>query len=756
MRIKAILCQFLALGTLSLHTLAEPGTPRDQARTILALRSAAGQVMAELQQRSSTQTWDTVQLTEQLTAQMLSDPSAHRRPQDSRNRSRSRAEQLQRTALEAALTNAVAAAQARSPLPIRSAEVLELVGPSWKDQVNTTLAQFMTNQFEAVYTGARLRAVALQQKSALEGIRFPEAGELDDRLLARWQERKDPAAVLEGRDFDQLGGWLKSFAIPKTETLLEEVERQIGDAASRRKDEIRQQYEHQAGVVHETADHVPKNRITRNGIADELLATLNQDLKERQQSARDSGATAPVYPIFQIVRSNAWSTAERLETERWSAFLKEASEPRIGAEELRKEIERAPAQHRSRATSEALFIEKLTPVKQREAASAYARQLSASDKARTELEGHLTETESAGQAFQSRLKETLQVNLEPARAQVAEGQIEQLDFLPGTDPLPDPLMAQIIEREGRAAGNLAEALTFLQTEAKVNTDGLLEETETRAVEMVNKAIAAGYEAVQAQAGLVREMEAARREQLARDVAADRPVDALIKEWTADFTKQWKKRAAERSLRYDEPLAATRDLLNKTVRQLYDAQKQQQEAAAATPSPGTAAVSPSENQRDEPDDKEDTAEVEQHTLEEVLLVPCDASLIIRDVGEHQCEASMRIDPTAPPIIVRFAPNDAETAAQALFEGVRPGLAGLVEGRQAMWKNGGRNFLGFKRKATPELRFYMVVRSREIRHQTSLLLRSKISDLLQEWTETNHPDQPVTLDWTVGLGAVVGPE
>ena len=89
MRIKAILCQFLALGTLSLHTLAEPGTPRDQARTILALRSAAGQVMAELQQRSSTQTWDTVQLTEQLTAQMLSDPSAHRRPQDSRNRSRS-------------------------------------------------------------------------------------------------------------------------------------------------------------------------------------------------------------------------------------------------------------------------------------------------------------------------------------------------------------------------------------------------------------------------------------------------------------------------------------------------------------------------------------------------------------------------------------------------------------------------------------------------------------------------------------------
>ncbi|HMP76640.1 MAG TPA: hypothetical protein PKE12_10130 [Kiritimatiellia bacterium] len=745
---------FLAFA---LRAPAESGTPRDQARAILALRSAAGQVMAELEQRASTQSWDTAQLTEQLTTRMLADAAAHRRPQDSRTRSRTLAAELQKVALEAALTNAVAEAQARSPLPIRGEEVLELVGASWTQQVDAALARFLTNQFDAIYTGARLRAVALQQKTALNEIRFPAPEELDAHLLSLWQGRKDPAAVLAARDFDPLGGWLKSFAAPKAETLLEEVERHIGDAAARRKDEIIRQYEHQLGVIREAADRVPAGRITRAGIAAELQVALDRDLAARRQAAQDAGTAAtPLYPVFQIVQSNALATAAQLEGARWSAFLAESGEPRIDAEALRKEIERAPAPHRIRATSETLFLETLGPAKQREAAAAYARKQGAPDAARAEFETQLAGAGEGARIFQARLREVLPAALETARARVVEKQIGQLDVLPGADPLPDPLIDALLAREARPVKTMDEALGFLGVRAKIDTSALLEETGARAVAIVNAAIAAGNEAVQAQAGLVRELETARREQLARDVAAARPVDAVLKEWTAEFTRQWKPRAAERNLRYDAPLAVTRELLNKTVRQLYDAVKQEQQSASATPAPGPAAVSPSENQRDEPDDKEEAAEVEQHTLEEVLLVPCDASLIIRDVGEQLCEAVMRVGPDAPPIVVRFAPHDADAAARALFDGIRPGLAGLVAGKQEAWKSGSRGFLGFKRRAVPELRFFMVVRSREIRHQTSLLLRSQISELLREWTEANHPGHPITLDWTVGLGAVASPE
>lgn len=743
-------------GGFSLQAVGQD-SPRDRARAVLALRSAAGQVMDEMNQRASTQSWDAVQMTESVASGMLKDPAAHRRIQESRSRSRSLAEKLQRAALETALSNAVAEAQARSPLPIRREDVLELVGPSWSDQVSKTLALFMSNQFDSVFVGARLRAVALQQKSALDALRFPESGELDARMLALWQEHKNAEATLEAGDFDKLGGWLKTFAAPKTDQLLEEVERQIGDAAGRRKDEIHQQYSRQIAVLQESVAKLPRQFILQSDMAGKLMAATEADYAERKQAARDAGAAAPVYPVFQIIQSNAWAMAEKLEAANWSAFLLEQNLPVISTDSVRKEVERDLARHRSRETSIAALTDAFTTGKRSEAIAAFAKQREASEPARAAFEKHVAGDGQSGHVFHERLAQAIATSSDQARALIVEQQIKKdLSFLPGEEPLDEALVARVMEREGSPVKNLSEALSFLGDPSKVDASRLLEETESRAVERVNTAIASAQQAVQAQESLVRELETARREQLARDVAADRPVDTIVKEWTADFSKQWSKRAGDRKIRYAEPLPVTRDLINKTVRQLYDAQKQQKDALASTATPGPAPLSPSENQRDEPTEDKDKAEVEQHTKEEQLLVACDASLVIRDIGDHQCEASMRIGPDSQPILVRFAPDNAESAAHALFEGIRPALAGLVEGRQAVWKSGSRTFLGFRRKTAPELRFYMVVRSKEIRHQTSLLLRSQISALLQDWSAENHPGQPVALDWTVGLGAVVGPE
>lgn len=740
---------------------AETASPRDRAREILALRSAAGQVMEELGQRSSTQSWDTVQLTEQLTEKMLKDPAAHRRPGDSRNRSRTLAEQQQRLALEQALSNAVSAAQARSPLPIRREDVLEMVGPSWSDELNRSLALFLSNQFASVFSGARLRAVALQQKTALEGLRFPETGELDARLLALWSARKDRAAVLQGRDFDQLGDWLKSLPGRPAGPLFEEVEQQLGEASARRKEDIRRQYDHQLRALQERMEQLPARFITRAAIAAELRAAAEADVTARQLQAREAGSPIPVYPVFQVIQSNAWHTAGQVEANRLTAYLRESGQPRIESHRLQDAIAREPARHRTRADSEQIFRTDLLTTVRDDVATAYARKAGAPDQARSDLRDALGAPDETGRAFQEQLNQALAAALEPARASVAEEQYEaHFGFIPDAEPLSDELLNRIQDRNGQPATALDEILALLPDHPDVDPAGLLEETTALALQHFNLAMADGYGALQEQAKLVRAVEADRREELARDVAAERPVDEVLKAWTADFTRRWKTVAATQNSRYEEPLAATRDLLNKTVRQLYDAQKKEDAAPAATatpgnPSPAAAAVSPRENQRDEPEDTEDKAEVEQHTLEEQLLVPCDASLVIRDVSPNECEAVLRIGLEAAPVRVRFAPDAAEQAATALFEGLRPALAGLVDKQKTKWKSS-RNFLGFRRKEAPELRFYMVVRSREIRHQTSLLLRNQISELLEQWSETNHPGQPVTLDWTVGLGAVALPE
>ena len=751
----------LALPALAQTNSAGPESPRDRAREILALRSAAGQVMEELGQRSSTQSWDTVQLTERLAEKMLNDPAAHRRPGDSRNRSRQLAEQQQRLALEQALSNAVSAAQARSPLPIRRADVLEMVGPSWNDEINRSLALFLSNQFSSVFSGARVRAVALQQKTALEGLRFPEAGELDARLLALWQARKDRAAVLQGGDFDQLGGWLKSLPGRPAGPLFEEVEQQLSEASARRKDDIRRQYDRQLGALRERTEQVPARAITRSAIAAELRAAAESDVAMRQLQAREASSPIPVYPVFQVIQSNAWHIAGQVEADRLAAYLRDSGQPRIESQRLQEAIAREPARHRTRTDSEKIFRGDLLPTVRDEVSAAYARKAGAPDPARNELRDALGGADETGRAFQEQLNQSLAAALEPARASVAEEQYEaHFGFIPDAEPLSDELLARIQDRNGQPAAALDDILALLPDHPDVDPAGLLEETTALALQHFNQALADGYGALQEQARLVRAVEADRREELARDVAAERPVDDVLKAWTADFTRRWKTVAATQNSRYEEPLAATRDLLNKTVRQLYDAQKKEEAAPAATatpgnPSPAAAAVSPQENQRDEPEETEDKAEVEQHTLEEQLLVPCDASLVIRDVSPNECEAVLRIGPQADVVRVRFAPDAAEQAATALFEGLRPALAGLVDEQKTKWK-GGRNFLGFRRKETPELRFYMVVRSREIRHQTSLLLRNQISELLEQWSETNHPGRPVTLDWTVGLGAVALPE
>ncbi len=727
------------------------GSSRDQARAVLALRSAAGQVMETLRSQTSTQQWDTARLADQLADDMLAGDREHRRRADSQARCRIQAEQHQRAALEAALNRAVDAAQARSILPIRREEVLALVGLPWEQEVQAGVSRFMEQQFDAVFREARMKAVERQRQEALVNLRYPAIDELDPRLLERWQTKKDPAARLEADDFNVLDRWLAAYSAPASEHLLEETEKALREAAAGRKDEIRRQYTHQLDVVDRQADTLSRDVRSAPSLAQLLRRELDGALREQRMAAAEF---PPLYPAFQVVSSNIWAIAEEVERQRLTAYWDDQGQPAAEAEILRKEILRDPARHRRRDESGKLLVQELAGPARQAAARALSRAGAGPETDPVFWENRLSGDAPAARAFRARWQQAVQSALPAVRESIRQQQHNAFQaLLPGSAPLDEAVLGRLQERSGKLAQTLEEAWVLLHGNQAVRppSTNLLEETETQLLEEINQGFAAAWSALQEQAALVRELERDGRAQLAKDVAADRPVDQLVKAWTTDFAHRWKERAKPP---YLEPLPSTRDLINKTVRQLYDAQKKQQEAeqsaVAATPAPASAALSPSEQQRDEPDRKEDRAETQQATIEEMILVPCDASLVIRDVADRQCEAVLQADPDQPPVSVRFAPDQPEEAARALFDALRPSLTGLAENRREAWQGSRRSLLGWRRKAPPELRFYMVVLSREIRHQTSLMLRSEIRDLLQAWSESQNPALSVSLDWTVGLG------
>lgn len=736
----------------------EAVSPRDNARAMLALRSAAGYVLEEMSRRSGTQAWDTVALTDYLATAMLDHPGEHRRPkQDSRPRSLTLATEFQSAALDLVLSNAVAEARSRSPMPVSVDDVLALTGPGWREHSAAALAWFASNQFEVVFQDARLRAVARQRKAGLEGVRYPEAGALDDRLTGISKQQDPPGARLEAKSFNALDGWLKSLDGGNRTPLFEEVQKQVEEAMASRKDEIRRQYEEQVAAVEQQAGTMAGALIVYPAMTNDLVRSLDAVIQQRRVRAAEAGSAVPVYPAFGIVNDFIRELAERIEAARLKDYLATGALPAVTEKQLKDVITGDLPAHVTRARSEEILLAGLVPEKSREAAMAFAKRAGAPvDDARA-LAERLNAKYPVAEAFGSWLRAHVTGTLDRVRDEIAHDQLERrLPFLPGTRPLPDAMIAEVVKREGKPFADFADAVHWVRGETVTPFDasGLLEETTIKSLASVNESVRLAHETVQAQRRVVRDIETTRRESLVRDVAADRSVDAILKDWITAFEREWKQ--AESGLRavYPGMLASTRDELNKAVRQLYDTLKQQQ---AGTPAPANAAVSPSEQQRDEPDEEDkDSAEVVEHTVEEALLLSCDASLIIYDVAPGLCEAVLWLGAEGPAMKIQFPPDDPEKAAGLLFEQLKPALADLMASKDDTWARPGRVLLVFRRKQELIFRFYMIINSREIRHQTSLSLRAKIGELLQEWSTGHRDGQAIKLDWTVGLGAASGRE
>jgi hypothetical protein len=725
-------------------------TPKARAKERLAVRAAAGRVLEELRAAAATQSVDLVVLTDELSRRMLADAPAHRQAAQAKDQARSFVRSQRLAALGATLSNAVAAAQEQSPLPIQSGEVLQVLGSEWSEVVAGAADAFLSNHYDRVFADARLRAVAVQQREAEQRMSYPVSAAVDEKWSALVKEDGQPAT----NALDQLSGWLAAQAPKDQPAVFEEVERQQGEVGRRMAEEISHQYQRQLAAVAAACDRVPAAALEASQIEESLRGEARRAVEEAQRNATAAGRTVPEYPLFAASLRQVEREARRVEQQRLMASVEGWTDFDVTEGAVVKELEREPAKYRRAEESADRLAESATAAVRDRLAARHGGEKQAA---------HFADLLRGDQAAAARLRERVRAEvakvLPAARARVAEWQLASLsDGLRLDRAFPDAVVAQWQDQGCRAVEKVDDALARLKEAGEsAEAPKLIEEAATQVVARVGARVRAACEALGAQLQLVRALEKEKAEALQRDVVAARPVDKILREWRDELAARWSTAAGPESP-YRKLLARTEDQLNKAVRQLYDAK--QQEVAQATPvqatdserkepvPPQTTAVdkgsNPPEVDRDEDRDRKGGLG------DETLLGSADVILNLTDTSLREARVVLK---SADQELAAFGydPAQAQAAADAIFAAVREPLARVLDERAAVWSRKSGGLFSFLRAEPPELKIYVIVESNEIRQRTSLLLRRRIKAQLDEWSAAHRPGQPpVALRWTVGLG------
>ncbi len=686
-------------------------------------------------------------VTEALARRMLEDPAAFRRPGEARDRARDLARRERIAALGVLLSNAVQRAQEQSPLPVRPEAVQRALGAAWDDLAAAAAAAFLSNQYDRVFAEARARAVAAQQRAAETNTRFPDPGAVDQQwsaLVGAAGEPKPDAA-------QSLAAWIAARLAPAAGPLFEEVARQVDDAGRRAAEDAVRQFACQTDAMARAA--APGDAVTAGDLEPLLLAAAAAAAAEARRDAAAAGRGLPVYPVFAAARRRASAEAARLEQDRLAAFAR-AHPARLAEADALREILRAPARHRRPADSAARLADTAMDAARDRLAAQYGGPARAAY-----LAERLRGDGPAARAWRAATAAAVAPVLPAARARAAERQLAPLaDGLRPGRAAPDAVVARWHDQGCRGAATAADALARLREEGlPAEAPDLIEEAATQLVAQVDARVRMAGAALDGQLRLLRDLERERAAALERDVADARPVDRIVREWRGELATRW-ERAAPAGMPYRRLLTRADDQLNKTVRQLYDARRQDQAKTAAAAAADTRPAEPVPPRTDALDrgttppetDRDEDKDKQGGLSDDVLLRDADAVLNLGDRSPREGRGSLRLGDQELAAF-QYDPAAAPAAADTIFAAIREPLTRLLDDHAAAWAKASGGWFLFRRPAPPELRLYVIVAGNEVRHRTSLLLRKQVGDLVGEWSAEHRKDRdPVALRWTVGLG------
>ncbi len=786
--VQGLTLLFIALACVAASDQVSRISPKDRAKWRLAQHAAAQRVLENIATLSSGVDLDMVVLTDDLTETMQRNVASHKNRAKSRGLCEKYIRKARKNTFESQLNKAVAAAQEHSPLPIKQSDVLEKVDADWNVLVDDAVSAFATNYFGQIFTNARSRAVAVQQQQIDMRTRYPAGNEMNAMLIEMTSKLTDGRKRLNRDDLSALVDRLKPFAGEDKSVVFDEVQRYTENVGSTMANEISNQYENQLEVLDKNLANQNElfNLLTVERIGGFLTERVDKYVinEERNRRQADPGSTnVPVYGVFEVVHSNITVAALQTEDEGFSVYLSSLTMNTISPTDLKQKINNQLKRHKMAGKSEAVFLAEYRESLRERTASDYVAKartpasLSKKDTT-TRFMNMLGGNTKASKTYDQQIRKRIKTLLPDIRKEIAEKQFA-LHFpnLISERTLTNKTVEYLHDkRQFKPLGSVSEVTEILRVDNKLMIPdpaklSLLEETDKMVVDRVNRLIDQAHEAFDSQMVLLRNLEKRKLDQLQRDVAKNRSFEKILAEWTSDLEKSWKKQARAQKSPFRSLFDRTNDALNKTVRQLYDTCQQKQkttkqagETTLSTKSAkkdiakkgdehveSTSIPSPSARKEDESQEKEKQADGDgEGTTEQAAIWDQhpDCAIILADTEKNFCEAILKSAETGIVVNIKFDPAETEKASGAIFTGIQKELQEILTAKNN--KRPGRRFFFFiTAKRVPKLKVVIIVKSVQLRHMTSILLRQSVEAQLEEWS-SSHPDSPpIELIWKVGL-------
>ncbi len=768
----AILTAVVAIG-LTGHAQSPVVAPdaRDQAKWQLAVNAAARQVMDARQAFPATMATNQVLLTDELATFMENDVAGHQKPDDSRKRCAGLVYQAAWHSFYLSLSNIVATAGDRSPLPISTSLVLNKIGPDWSNRVDRAIAQFTSNHVEALFVHARKRAVAVQRQTIDSGVHYPSQTELDTQLteLARKSSTVDQLGPAE---FANMGKWLEGYAGGSQQPVFDENQAFIQSQAIRLRDEIRRQYGVQIAVLKTNRRDAALRAafITRAAIAAELKRQLDLRLVSEQQTLRIGAAAEalPIYREFSVVQASRISDSARLEKQRLLTFVRGAMPALVKPQDMRAQITNDLPAHHASGQSETNLTGHLAAVLKMPLAVRYSQKAAGTNAVAvkqlpTYFDRRLTADGDIAADYAAIIKDRIHKLLPDVRASIAADQLR--DWFPGlslTNVLRETTIAKTKDRDNRI-DSYQQARDVLGLDGRTTLPRarqalLLEETMSNVVAITSALFARGNQAMEKQLALLRSMETNRLDQLQAEVTSGRSRRDISAEWTQALMGQWTAQTNQLPVLYPALFDRTRHELDKAVRQFYNTAKKESAIARRTRHQTPAHQ---DSKAPTPDVLPEQKPLPSQRQSEGISQPqpakrrqpgdhVDLFLVLDKTDTPQCQATLYSAATSQLAAVSFKPAEIDSSVKRIMAEFRPRLEAAFKTRYAQARTEYSGFFLFRKRSLPELSLAVIIKSPAIRHMMTLRLREQLQDMAARWSAENYPDEPpLGLDWKVGL-------
>lgn len=757
-RLLAIAALLIITGTLQSQ---EPVTSMDRAKRIMAIRAAAKRVIEDSEALlDAPKTRATMR--EKMAGFMKMDIPAHKNRDASRKLCRGCARESIQDILVSNVVLAVADASAHSPLPIAVADVLANVDSNWTGSADQVAGSFTERHFDSVFTEARDNITANQRFAVEKKIAYPPYPELNKELSRLAGKRTQ----LTHAEFDAAEKWWSNEEFQKIQPLFEEVRTALNAIFKNIGNAIAVQYENQRTLVRKATSN--KNDVARYltsaGMHDRIAAVCRGELRPAAPVAPQSGGglAAPVYELFDVTDADIRKSAEKMETEYFSDYVRLLTNVPVTTRALDKAILSDLAAHKTARQSSALLNKTFARESSGWAAANYVLRpdtaaLVRNDATVKHFAAQLTETGAVAAAWTECVKRALEAPLTAARVGLARRQMDKyFARLNSAEILPDNIVNTLAEKRNftrfKTMAELNASFPGLMP-AEKDAAVLLEETEALAIGRANELNTAAEQALRGQESCLRALEQEMLPQLEQQVAAHMPVAEISSAWADELSKRWAIQAQNTSSPYRLLLGRTSALLNKTVRQLYDAKLATAEKHSAPQDSArqTSQVKPEEPSRTPPSAPGGGAAAEAQTSRKTKGdTHADFFLVIRDVENNECEALLETADGSVLAKTTFHPDQVENAAEKIFSAFRDNIHGTIASKLTVSRGALFGLLPARRSGLKELGIYIVAPSARIRLKTSLLIRERIENLIDQWAQESS-SAPPKLRWGTGFSS-----